>query len=147
MMAHTSPSLSKARMVKSPKHGWLLVASVCCLAVLAGVLAVRAFASTTDYYCAPCVLSSSGVPAVSDDHYTFDSNYMTTAPWSSLDFWEQVYYYSGHLQKEWCNTTTFGTFARSSSCGTSGNLADARCHLVMGTGPATATCEAVYSSN
>jgi hypothetical protein len=141
------PSLRKARIAKSPGRVWLLLVSVCCLAAMAGVLSVRAFAEGNDYYCAPCVLPSSGIPAVSPDRYTFFSNYLTTAPWSSLDFWEQVYYYSPSLNQQWCKVTTFGTTVSSSSCGTGGNSADARCHLVMGTGPATATCKGSYSTN
>lgn len=147
MIAHTSPSLRKTRLVQSPKRPWVLVASVCCLAVLAGVLAARAFAQNTDYYCSPCVLQSSGVPAVSADHVSFNFNVLTTAPWSSQSFWEQVYYYSSSRNQQWCTVTTYGTTVSSSSCGTSGYLADARCHLVMGTGPATANCEADYSGD
>lgn len=123
---------------------WLLVASVCCLALLAGVLAVRSFATLT-YYCDACTLSSDGVPAVSGAESTFNNNYMATFYYSVLNYWEQIYYYTVSGGRQFCSGSTYGQYIYVTNCGTGGLSATARCHFYNGSGPERANCSAEYS--
>jgi hypothetical protein len=130
--------------MKSIQRAWLLVASVCCLALLAGVLAVRSFATLT-YYCDACTLSSDGVPAVSEAHTTFNNNYMATFYYSNSNYAEQVYYYNAPQNQLFCVGTAYGQYIYVTNCGTGGVSATARCHFVQGYGPGRANCSAEYS--
>jgi hypothetical protein len=119
------------------------------LAALAAVLAVRALAAGNDNYCNGCMLPSSGIPAVSQaHHYTFDYNELDTYPYEPFqNYFEEVYYYTVSTNTRWCVKEQLGTsVARADGCGTQGNLADARCHLTRGTGPAQADCSRTVSS-
>ncbi len=136
-------------MKRSTRVG-VLVLGACCLAVLAGVLAARAFASGTDYYCQGCTLSSSGVPAVSQAHHpSFFWDGMFTGKYDpSHQYWEAVYFYSANQNRTMCYSQVFTNYGESTppSCTTGPSDTDARCHLTMGTGPAKADCEAEYSN-
>ena len=136
-------------MKSSAKKLALLITVVGCLAVLAGVLAVRAFAGGDDTYCNGCTLAKSGIPAVSQaHHYTFDYNDLSTyqfEPFSIYD--EEVYYYSASLNQSFCVRQQYGSEVTSTNCGSQGNLVDARCHVIQQTGPAQANCIAVYNTN
>jgi hypothetical protein len=129
--------------MKSPRRAWLLAVSVCCLTVLAGVLAVRSFATLT-YYCDACTLSSNGTPAVSEAHSNFNNNYMATFYYSALNYWEQAYYYNSGTGTQYCSGVAYGQYIYVENCGTGGASATARCHFLYGTGPSRANCSAEY---
>jgi hypothetical protein len=125
------PSMSKHRMI-----GLVLVAAA--LAVAAAVMAVRAFASTA-VYCNGCNLPSSGVPAVSGSHSTFSDNYILTSGYAD----EQIYDYSSSGVTE-CTAQSDHVDTLTIFCTPYSNPATARCHVLHGTGPETADCQADY---
>lgn len=138
-----------ARLISRPSaRAVLLVATVVCLAVLAGVLAGRAFAEGIDTYCNDCFLPSSGVPAVSQaQHYTFEWNELYDAADTNY-YWLEVFYYHVNGGLTFCRRRLLGTDVYSdTSCGTNGYLADARCHTVNGTGNDYFNCYAEYRTN
>lgn len=134
------------------KRTMVLLLAVACLAVLAGVMAVSAFASGTDNYATDHLFSEDGVPAVSQARHTsFDKNSMSTIPYESFEpraAGLQVFYYSSSLNQKWCFGTATAHFVQSpAGCGTNGNLVDARCHLFQDDNPGgmVADCSAHYS--
>lgn len=89
--------------MKSSSRVVLLVGAVCCLAIVAGVLAVRAFAWGQDTYCDGCTLPASGVPAVSAAHHpSFYFGNMNTGAFSHNYFYEEIYFYSATANKVMC---------------------------------------------
>jgi hypothetical protein len=108
------------------------------LAVIAGVMAVRAFASTA-VYCNGCTLSSSGVPAVSASHSTWSDNYILTGGYAD----EQIYNYSSGGFTE-CTAQSDHVDTLTIFCTPPYEPSTARCHLLHGTGPETAECQADY---
>lgn len=135
---------------KQPPRSLLLIAAVACLAALAGVLAVRAFAGGNDYYCNNCILPANGVPAVSQAHHpSFYFNDMETGAGSSHYYWEQAYFYSASLNLVMCSGQAYTNMGVSTvpvtGCTTGPSDTDARCHVFKNTGPAHAWCNALYS--
>lgn len=124
--------MSKHRMV-----GLVLLAVG--LAVIAGVMAVRAFAGTA-IYCNGCNLPSSGTPAVSASRSTYTNNYILTGGYAD----EQIYNYSSSGVTE-CTAQSDDVDTLTIFCIPYSNPATARCHLLHGTGPETAECQADYS--
>jgi hypothetical protein len=118
----------------------------CCLAVIAAVLAVQAFAMGTDQYCWSCTLSSSGVPAVSTDHHTFNYNNINT---TDGRYDEHIYFYSVSGGNFYCQNYGYSTYGISKSgCNTGGVDSTARCQLIDGTGPASVTfCYSEFYNN
>jgi hypothetical protein len=141
-----APEMSRKR----PRRVVLLVIAVVCLAVLAGVLAARAFAYGIDNnYCNPCTLPASGAPAVSQAHHP--SFYLTGMYVNTYTYyWESVYFYSANLNLPMCYVEAWvsGTYGVSTkpNCTTGPSDTDARCHVTHGSGPAPGSyCEAYYS--
>jgi hypothetical protein len=108
------------------------------LAAVAGVMAIRAFASTA-VYCNGCTLGSGGVPAVSASHSTFSDNFILTSGYAD----EQIYNYSSSGVTE-CSAQSDHVDTLTLFCTPWSNPATARCHLLHGTGPETAECQADY---
>lgn len=129
-------------MKKPRSRAVLLALAVCGLAVIAGVLAVRAFAAGTEEYCAQCTLPSSGVPAVSSVRFTFDANSINTVHQDDM----QIFNYNANLNVVSCPKAGWNTTqVINNPCSPTTSKADARCHLLDGTGPDTAVCEAHYT--
>jgi hypothetical protein len=112
-----------------------LVVGVACLAVVAGVFAVRAFANT-DYYCNGCTLGST--PAVSDSEPWYDNEIYTGA--NNAD--EQIYMYNTGTGVQSCSAAADNVDYIDNPCSPPGGAATARCHLLHGTGPYSAICDA-----
>jgi hypothetical protein len=137
--------------MKMSRRSILFTLVVCCLAVAAGVMAERAFANGSTVYCADCTLPSSGVPAMSGVFKDFYYNDEATANYVDA----QIYnYYSNtvtcsfhgdHVLRIWTGYPTI-TQPESASCVPSTTFADARCHLLDGTGPSVAYCYARYET-
>lgn len=132
-----------------PRRGRLLVVSVVCLVVLAGVLAVQAFAGRDASYCYPCTLPASGVPAVSQAHHSsfYDSDMYVA---SDTYYWMGVYFYSANLNSVMCyaqaDVTGYTGVETPVSCTTGPSDTDARCHVTHNSGPApNSYCEAYFS--
>jgi len=102
-------------------------------------MAVQAFAAGTEYYCNGCTLSSSGVPAVSSERWTWENN---AIGFQDLEYW-QIYMYNANLNETYCPKSGYST-GSFYACAPPGK-ATARCHLLYGYGPDTAYCYAYYS--
>jgi uncharacterized protein YxeA len=129
----------------------ILVLAVCLLAILAGVLAVRAFAEGTDNYCYPCLLQTDGVPAVSQAHHSsFYSDDMETYTYSESYYTEAVYFYSASQNRTMCYVAAYtnedvGTYVDCINVSKPSDT-DARCHLTSGPHSTDAVCDAHYSA-
>jgi hypothetical protein len=108
--------------------------SLLVVAVVSGVVASAAYSASLVTYCNDCTLSSSGVPAVSGGNYYFFENYITVSP-SPADI--HVYLYNTSTGNQTCNASATSQIYIGSFCS---NIATARCHLLNGTGPRSATC-------
>ena len=124
-------------MLKLSPRALVLTLAVVSLAVLAGVMAVRAFASTATY-CNACTLKSSGVPAVSASRSTYSMNFIYTSGYAD----EQIYNYGDGTTQ--CSAQSNHVTTLTIFCHPWSSTATARCHLIHGTGPETAFCEATY---
>src|SRR5207244_8000819 len=99
MVAHSCPVFVRyleLGIVSRSRRMVIFVAAVGCLAALAGVLAVSAFAWGEDDYCTNCTLPSSGVPAVSAAHHTsfYFNEVCTGCIPGGGSYWQAVYFYS-----------------------------------------------------
>lgn len=120
-------------------------AVVCCLAVVAGVMAVRAFAAGVDVYCQSCTLHTNGVPASSGDRWTFQDNTLDSAV-DILHF--QIYMYNVNNNLVKCSLALDSNFLYNPCAPPSGMKWQARCHTLQGDGPADfVDCNASYSGN
>ena len=131
-MGHTLQGIGQRRGHMS------LALAVLVLAVVAGVLAAKAYA-TTNTYCNGCKLGQ--VPAIGAAH-RYNFNLLNSDP-NYAD--PQIYYYNTNNGVMSCNA--YGTHIRGISVdclppGTSS--ATARCHFLNGTGPFITLCEADY---
>jgi hypothetical protein len=128
-------------MMKPSMRAALLASAVCCLAVLAGVMAVRAFAAA-ETYCNQCTLGQ--VPAVSSVRWTYDLNEMGLNTAAYLE----IYNYNSNLGIESCedHSTDRANYI-GQECMPTTPKADARCHLLHGDGPYVVNyCRANYGS-
>jgi hypothetical protein len=127
--------------------------TVCCLAILAGVVAEQALANGSTEYCDHCTLPSSGVPAQStvfkDFYYNLEAS--SYSVYANM----QIYnYYSGTTTCAYRQDDTILLYTGSpqgygqnqDSCIPSTIFSSARCHLLDGTGPITAICYANYQT-
>lgn len=117
-----------------------LAALICCLAILAGVFAAEALAAT-ETYCNVCNLPSSGAPAVSSSRSTFYGNQMNTVSAEDL----QIYNYQASSGTQSCSGAMDNVTFIGVTCNPTTSTADARCHLLHGTGPTLGTCKAFYN--
>lgn len=124
-------------MSKQRLAGLVLIAVS--LAVIAGLMAARALASTATY-CNGCTLKTSGVPAVSASHSTWSMNYILTSGKADL----QIYNYSDSGNHTECSAWSPSVDTLTIFCTPSYEPSTARCHTLHGTGPETAVCEADY---
>lgn len=110
------------------------------LLALGLVLAVGVFATVAnaaaDNYCNGCTLSSSGVPAVSATRYHI-SNAMELSV--SADW--HYFLYNVTTGNQTCDRSGNNSYGSFYACA---NYATARCHLINGTGPRSATCRSEY---
>ena len=117
----------------------MLALAVSVLAVFAGVLAARSFAAGNEIYCNACMVGAA--PAVSTERWTFYDNGMVTAHYVD----QQIYDYNANLGVTSCSLAANNVNVLTISCSPSTAHASSRCHILHGTGPDTAWCEAHYS--
>jgi len=113
---------------------------ICSLAIFAGVVAAAALAAT-ETYCNVCNLPSNGTPSVSSVRSTYTANQMSTVSAEDL----QIFNYQAASGIQSCPMSMNSSTFLSISCNPSTLTADARCHLLHGTGPTLGTCKATYS--
>jgi hypothetical protein len=118
----------------------LLAIATLCLAVAAGVMAVRAFASGDEVYCNSCSLPANGIPHVSSERWTFIQNSIAF----TVNTHSEIQNYNANLNQTWCKVAFKGSTGGSNNCAPP-TKADARCHMIDGYGPNTARCDAIYS--
>lgn len=110
------------------------------LLALGLVLAVGVFAivanAAVDKYCDNCTLSSSGTPAVSATRYHVSNAMQLTvaADW-------HYFLYNVNTGNQTCDVSGNNSYGSFNPCA---NYATARCHLINGTGPRSATCRSEY---
>jgi hypothetical protein len=112
-----------------------LLVAVCAVAA-SGVLAAVAHSSTLDYYCNGCTLSSNGTPAVSAAAYQLSNGIELSV---AADV--HVYLYNVSTGSQTCDKSANNSLGVYNICA---NSATARCHLINGTGPRSATCRREY---
>lgn len=128
-------------MIKLSTRAIALALTASCLAVLAGIMAARAFAGN-EIYCNSCVLGSGGTPAQSSVRSNYSQNTMGASPAAYL----QIYNYASNGGITSCeqhtSTKATGTVI---PCRPTTPTADARCHQLHGTQSIIGQCNANYS--